>query len=151
MRLGTDLAKCARHGAPLDFATDGFGRLRPLCVKCDRYAAGRCIDCAVPVAVRRKDRPHVWRCEACRVKAQDRHQRKYRRANCDKLAASALDYLNALSPEERQARNDYKRQWRKANPDRVKAHKAVNNGYRSREKYLAYLRKWRARQKAKAA
>lgn len=103
--------------------TDGNGRSRVVCDRCERQRRGICRDCPLPVE------GHVGkalRCAKHKREAQRLNLRRYavnhRREVCQRAKAS---YRN--DPAKRAARNEYKRLWRKLNRDKVKAQKRRAN------------------------
>lgn len=88
------------------------------CRACERFARGICRDCPRPVDGQvRKAR----RCVACKAKALRAHTRKYTENNRDIVNRRAR--ASYCDEAVRQRRNEYKRAWRKANPEKVKAQK----------------------------
>lgn len=57
---------------PLEFTTDGMGRVVPLCPYCERRKARRCLDCPAGVTGRRH------RCPRCDRRANTLAVRRWR-------------------------------------------------------------------------
>jgi hypothetical protein len=102
------------------------------CRACERFARGICRDCPRPVDGQvRKAR----RCAACKAKALQAHTRKYTENNRDEVNRRARASYN--DPRVRERRNEYKRAWRAANPEKVKAQKQRESA-RPSERRLSY-------------
>lgn len=136
-------AKLGRFGvcaAVLETVTDGNGRTALRCPMCERKARGICRDCGLPVAgqVRKAIRctyhtkaakDAAWR--RCRDRDPEAHRRSSRR-----------NYQR--NDERRRRKNEYKKAWRKANPEKVRAYKLAEM-QRPNAKRLEYHRKRRER------
>lgn len=114
------------------------GALVVSCPACDRFSRGFCRDCPARVdGTPRKAR----RCRACKAKALRSHTRKYTANNrADVNRRARASYRNDAV---RQRRNEYKRAWRKANPEKVKAQKVreASRPSATRNAYHAEYRK----------
>lgn len=107
-------------GGPLDHATDGTGRVVTTCRWCERRKAGICRDCPLPVEGRRRS---AIRCRSCKVRVRSEYARRHRERHREELNAKAVRRLRSLTPEKRATLLEYKRLYRKANPDKVRAQK----------------------------
>jgi hypothetical protein len=103
-------------GGPLRIDTNGNGMTVVTCEWCERQKRGICRDCPKPVYGKR-----ARRCRECANKAIRESEREWFERNRDTELAKYREYYN--QPEVRAARNEYKRQWRKANPEKVRAQK----------------------------
>lgn len=121
------------------------GRLVVACPACERFARGICRDCPAPVAgAVRKAR----RCAACRVKFLRAVTTKYTENNRELVNKRArASYRDA---DVRARRNEYKRAWRKANPEKVKAQKQRESAKPS-ERRLSYHAAYREAHRTRLA
>lgn len=110
-------------GGVLETVTDGHGSTRVLCPLCRRRERGICRDCGLPVAgtigraIRCAYHLHIERNAA---------SERYRERSPDEARSSARGYYRARD-DRRERRNEYKRAWRKANRDKVRAQKRRAN------------------------
>lgn len=132
-------------GAVLDSDVIG-GHLVVSCSACDRMARGICRDCPRPVAgavgkARRCAEHKVTaRLESCR-----KHDANYKE---QRRRSSRLNYQQ--NDARRRRKNEYKKAWRKANPEKVKAYKRAEV-LRGNPKTLAYHVAYRAAHRRKRA
>lgn len=106
-------------GAMLEASTDGNGRTIVWCPMCKRQARGICRDCSRPVE---GTVGKALRCAEHKQLASEQAVRDYATRNPEKVRASARAHY-ASDPDRRARRNDLKRAWRKANPEKVRAQK----------------------------
>jgi hypothetical protein len=106
------------------------GSLVVSCPACERFARGICRDCPAPVDGKPR---HARRCAPCKAKALRAMHDKYVENNHDLVTRRAREY----GRQHRQQRADYKRLWRQANPDKVRAQKARGT---QRADYMAEYR-----------
>jgi hypothetical protein len=126
-------------GGVLVSFTDGQGRLVTECARCERFERGICCDCNLPVAGEvRKAR----RCAKHRAEANRKSIKKYAADNRELLNRKGRKRLRKAVVRKRNA--EYKRLWRKANPDKVKAQKR-RAALRQPEHVLQYQRDYRIR------
>lgn len=114
----------------------GTGRTRVRCPLCDRRRRGICRDCNAPVygALNK-----AIRCEVHAAAAKLLQQRASEEKHRDvRLEKSRAYYQN--SDEVRRRRNEYKRAWRKANPEKVRAQKQRYVGKHKTNPRSAYSR-----------
>lgn len=117
------------------------GRLVVRCPACERFERGICRDCPAAVAgTPRKAR----RCLRCKAKSLDAFQEKYRENNRAEVLKRARQRYQR-DEDSRRRRNEYKRQWRAANPERVRAQKERSRGERRAEYQKAYREQHRVR------
>lgn len=89
-----------------------------VCAWCERQDAGLCRDCSAPVeGTRRK----AVRCGVHKEIAKRRQMNACIKRNHELVLERARTSYHR--PDRRAHRNDYKRQWRKANPEKVRAQK----------------------------
>lgn len=122
------------------------GLLVVRCPACERFARGICRDCPKPVdGTVRKAR----RCAACKAKALRTFTSKYAENHREELRrrGRATYRHNAA---ERARRNEYKRAWRAANPEKVKAQKQRESARRS-ERRAAYHAEYRKTHRVRIA
>ena len=121
------------------------GRIVVTCPACERFARGICRDCPRPV----DGTPHkARRCAEHRKAANRTSLARYAENNRDEVNRRAR--ASYRDEAVRRRRNDYKRAWRKANRDKVKAQKAretARHSVRRAEYHAAY----RAAHRRKAA
>jgi hypothetical protein len=122
------------------------GLLVVRCPACERFARGICRDCPAPVdGTVRKAR----RCAACKAKALRACTRKYaenHRAEVNRRARKSYRDDAAV----RAQRNEYKRAWRAANPEKVKAQKRRESARQS-ERRAAYHAEYRQTHRVRIA
>jgi hypothetical protein len=106
-------------GAPLLVQTDGLGHLVISCSMCERMARGICRDCHLPVAGKVG---FARRCAKHRDEAVRESLYRYARDNRELLRRKARNSYRK-NRAVRQRRNDYKRLWRQANPEKIRAQK----------------------------
>lgn len=106
-------------GGRLRTTTGPLGQTVVVCDWCDRRRRGTCRDCQSPVngAVGR-----ALRCRGHQHIARRQQVAAYAERNIEHVRAMARASYNN-NEEIRRRRNDQKRAWRKANPDKVKAQK----------------------------
>ena len=129
-------------GGRLETIVGEFGRTVVSCPRCIRRERGICRDCTAPVvgAVGK-----ALRCAQCKHAALLRARRKSLEEHREETNARAREL--AQRPDVRARRLEYKRAYRKANPEKVRAWKyreAVSEG-RSRTRHLRYHRRYNAR------
>ncbi len=90
-----------------------------VCEFCERRKQGRCRDCSAPV---HGQRGKSIRCKEHAREAVRESIRAYTERHHDAVLARARDYYQS-DAEVRKRRNDYKRAYRKAHPDKVRAQK----------------------------
>lgn len=143
------LARCPRRAGPgvcrgvLETYIDDKARTRVRCPFCERRRAGVCRDCSAPVygAIGR-----AMRCAKHAHDAQHRSMRASEERHHEQRRAAGREYYN--KPEVKARRNEYKRLWRKQNPEKVREqkkrfverHRANPNSW-----YNRYHRRYRAR------
>lgn len=130
-------------GAVLESHTEN-GRLVVSCPACERMARGICRDCPRPVEGTKR---YARRCAACKAKALVAATRKFTENNRALVNKRARDSYRT-SEAERQRRIEYKRAWRAANPDKVKAQKQREQSRRSERRdayHAAYREQHRVR------
>lgn len=155
-----ELIRCPTHpDTAIEFST-ADGLLVECCVKCDRRAARRCIDCAgaprTPLAHRCTpcNRAHANRRQCatrartcrnpeCGAPVELGSKRQYCRQRC-KTRKKYLDFAKRMKRDRKYRRRKLasKRAWRKANPMVMAMHKRTGRlngtwGYRTREAFLA--------------
>jgi hypothetical protein len=150
---------CQRRSGPgacggvLETVTDMNGRTSTICPLCERRRAGICRDCPAPVE---GHRGKALRCARHKETARLEQTRRYAQSHREEIARRA----NARYHQDEAARLrklEYKRLWRKANPDKVRAAKqryAKRYGSQQDSRYLDYHRRYNAqtaRQQAKRA
>jgi hypothetical protein len=128
-------------GGPLRIDTDGNGMTVVTCEWCERQKRGICRDCPKPVYGKR-----ARRCRECAHKANRASEQRWFAEHRDEELAKYREYYNR--PEVRTARNEYKRQWRKANPDKVRAQKKRYVARHSGDK-ASWYEKYHARYRRK--
>jgi hypothetical protein len=117
-------ATCPRRHGPgvcggvLTTDTDRIGRTVIVCDRCERRKRGICRDCSRSVYGRVGT---AIRCEAHAEMARQRQMRAYTVRHHDKVLARCRAANG--DPEVRRAKAEYKRLWRKANPEKVRAQK----------------------------
>jgi hypothetical protein len=120
------------------------GRLVVTCPACERFARGICRDCPAPVAGQvRKAR----RCAACKARVAREATAKYTANNLAVVRKRARDSYRT-DEEIRERRNEYKRAWRKAHPEKVKEQKrreSLKQSERVRAYHAAYREAHRTR------
>jgi hypothetical protein len=132
-------------GSALVSYTDGSGNLVVRCPACERFEKGLCRDCNLPVdgAVRK-----ARRCAKHKAEATRKSLRNYAENNRDLVnRRGRKSYKNK---EVRRRRNEYKRLWRKANPDKVRAQKR-RAALRQPQHVLEYQREYRAKKAVERA
>lgn len=112
---------------------DGFTELH--CPRCARRLAGICQDCPSPVEGQVRK---ALRCAKHKRALAVAIGERYRRANRAEVNRKAREYQRRIAEQAR----EYKRLWRKANPEKVAAHKRRANLRQPKRQY-AYLRKYR--------
>jgi hypothetical protein len=136
----------ARCGGVLTTTTDGNGGTVTICPLCERKRRGCCRECGRPVAgqvgkaLRCAYHAEIERARAserCRLRDPERHRRGARR-------------VYQRDAEKRRKRNEYKRAWRKANPEKVKAYKR-REALTQNPRRLAYHQKRRDRERTELA
>lgn len=131
---------------------DALGRTVVRCPQCERRRAGICRDCPRPVA---GTVGRALRCAACadrRRRAQirqsvARHAEEIRAKNRQRFREQNAD------PRARARLLEYKRLWRKANPDKVRAQKqryVERHGANGASAYIRYHRRYNATPAARA-
>lgn len=137
-------------GTVLEARTDGNGRTIVVCPMCERRRAGICRDCPAPVA---GQVGKSVRCARCKVLAQKAHIAAAHRRRADEIAARRRQQ-HRQKAKRRDAsylrKLEYKRAWRKANRDKVRAQKR-RAALRQPEHVLAYMRQYRADRRAERA
>jgi len=130
-------------GGVLETRTDLNGRTIIHCPLCERRERGICRDCPAPVAgVLRK----AVRCARCKEKAREAQTERWRVAHQEEIRERQNERYHA-NDEQRLRKLEYKRLWRKANPDKVRAAKqryAKRHGCQKDSRYLEYHRKYNA-------
>lgn len=106
-------------GAMLDTRSDGNGKVAVSCPMCERRARGICRDCSRPVD---GQLGKALRCAAHKELARRQQMQDYATRNPEKVRASARAHY-ANDADRRARRNEYKRAWRKANLEKVRAQK----------------------------
>lgn len=119
-----------------------FGRTVLVCDWCERRKAGLCRDCPRPVA---GTIGRALRCAECRRLANNASKARHVARNHDEtLARARAAYAD---PVVRERRNEYKRRWRKANRDKVRAQKR-RAALRQPRRVLSYQKRYRAKHAA---
>ncbi|CAN5922084.1 hypothetical protein BH11GEM2_BH11GEM2_38260 [soil metagenome] len=166
-RQGGEL-RCVRRfgpdglcGARLELITDGNGgTITAPCPKCERLRRGLCADC--PARVEGKI-GRARRCAACKHRANTESVARHVARNHDEILAAARRSYQE-NDDVRRRRNEYKRAYRKAHPDKVRAQKQryvekhrddPRSGYRRyharyRRKHSAYYRQLENERSAEA-
>lgn len=113
------------------------------CPACERFARGICRDCPAPVegGVRK-----ARRCARCKVAAQMAAFHKYVDNNRTEVRRRARAYYRA-SEERRMRRNEYKRLYRAAHPEKVREQKR-REALKQSATAAAYRAAYRAKKKA---
>lgn len=135
-------------GGLLNTDTDALGRTVVRCGRCERRRKGLCRDCPARVygAVGR-----AIRCGPCRDRAIAASIRKHGELHRDERRVRARERAKALAPEHRARKNEYKRLYRLAHPDKVRAQKR-REALRQGKHRLAWHRRYnkrKARQRQK--
>lgn len=122
------------------------GRVVVTCDACDRFDRGICRECPRPVyGTARKAR----RCEAHAALAQLTSQRKHdANHKAKRRLSSRRNYQQ--NDARRVQKNEYKKAWRKANPEKVKAQKR-REALRQSPRTLEYHKAYRAVHRVKRA
>lgn len=122
-RFGADRCprRFGRYGvcdAKLAHDTDRHGNNVTYCPRCERMARGICCDCPRRVAgmVGRSRR-----CAECAHQERNAAGRRYDKRHPEHLARWRTE--REQDPDRRQSDLEYKRAWRKANPEKVRAQK----------------------------
>jgi hypothetical protein len=103
---------------PLITRVIAHGQTVIVCTWCERQDAGLCRDCDAPVdGTRRK----ALRCAAHRELAKQQQVAAYTARHHELVLERARKSYH--QPDRRAHRNEYKRAWRKANPEKVRAQK----------------------------
>lgn len=118
--------RCPRRAGPAvcggileTYIETGTGRTRVRCPFCDRRRRGICRDCSTPVygavgkSIRCAKHAEEARLRAVRASEERHHD--------ERLEKSRAYYRD--NEDVRRRRNEYKRAWRKANPEKVRAQK----------------------------
>jgi hypothetical protein len=144
---------CPRRYGPgvcagiLETTIGSGGRTLVRCPRCERRKAGLCRDCNGRVE---GEIGRASRCKECKRKFRNLVTARYVQANHDKVKAhSRAHYQN--NPEIRARRNEYKRLYRKAHPEKVREQKRRYVAkYRERvtSKYAKYHARYRKKHQA---
>ena len=132
--------------ARLEVRTDGNGGAHVVCPECERLARGICADCPRPVV---GTIGKARRCAECRRKANrasmrrsgERHREENNRRDRARYNEDA---------EIRRRRNNYKKLWRLANPDKVAAQKQREKLHQSPSR-AAYHKRYRSKRRRQRA
>lgn len=109
----------ATCGGPIRVDVGTLGETVLVCEWCERQAAGICRDCSRPVyGTIRKARYCAEHAKASRQRSIEASQERHH----DERLQRSREYYQG-NDEVRQRRTEYKRAWRKANPEKVKAQK----------------------------
>lgn len=140
--------KCPRRAGPgqcggeLDVVIDLLGRAIISCALCERRERGTCRDCSAPVegTVRKAMRcaRHKEEARSRQIRASGlRHREEQRARNRERYHQPAV----------RARRIEYKRLWRKANPEKVRAgkYRALVRHGKARDKYLRWHKRYNSR------
>ena len=167
------MTHCKQHRSPLSFATNGRGDVTAWCEKCERQAAGRCIDCGAPrldvskwdnlrcrTCYREREnniigrkRARTCRGPGCDAPVTPRSKRQYCSDKCQraKKAKQRRDKI-ASSPALQERERRRKIAWRKSPNGRRSyvRHKRKGRldgtqGYPTREAYLAAMKQQNAK------
>lgn len=124
-------------GGKLHTITDDIGRSHIVCEWCERKRRGLCRECSQPV------RGRSLRCEAHKEVARARQVEASKDRHRDEVNARARAAYQG-NPAVRERRNAYKREWRRANPEKVKAYKRAE-ALRQNKNRARYHERWRKR------
>lgn len=113
------LGQFGRCGGMLETVTDGNGGTTVACRLCERKRRGVCRECSRPVD---GQTGKALRCVEHKRLEKDRAWRRHRRRDPEGVRRSARRNYQG-NDERRRARNEYKKAWRKANADKVRAYK----------------------------
>lgn len=134
-------------GARLERFTDGNGRVLVRCPLCERKARGICRECPLPV----DGRPGFsLRCRVHKAAQLRRAHAKHRRDHHAEILANAKRRREAEPPERRQAKLAYKKLYRQAHPEKVKAQKR-REALRGNPRKLSYMKRYNARRRRERA
>jgi hypothetical protein len=136
------LGRSAICGGRLETGTDGNGRASTVCRNCERQRRGICRECGLPVA---GAVGHAIRCAHHLAEARRRGERKYAAGNRETLRRKAREFYT-LDEARRERKNERKRLWRKANPEKIKEYKRQES-LRDNTKRRAYHAKRRERER----
>lgn len=137
-------------GALLEHHLDELGRAIVVCPACERRKRGICRDCPRPVYGRVRSATRCAGCarravrdaqRACEVRNRDEKRRRQKELYRKSAKQKTASYLAKL---------EYKRAWRKANPEKVRAQKR-RAALRQNQHVYEYHRKRRERERAELA
>lgn len=135
--------KCPRKsgrypcGGQLVPSVSRAGLLEYTCHRCDRREAGLCQDCPRPVEGRVRS---ALRCHACKRRVLNASTARYVARNLKLVRTKAREFAR----RNRVAGMAYKKLWRAANPEKVKAQKR-REALRQNPKTLAWHKRWSSR------
>lgn len=128
--------------ARLEYETTREGGVVVHCPACERMARGLCVDCPrwVEGAARRSRR-----CSECKKKERTRAVRRHEKRDPEARQRNQRKCFDARQkdPKKRQETLDYKRAWRKANPELVRGQKR-REGLRQSPQSAKYHAAYRA-------
>lgn len=135
---------CRVCGTRLETGTDGLGRVLIRCMGCERRKARRCMDCnrAVPG-------PKVWRCSPCKDRQRRSYAQRHHARNREEINRRAKTRHRRWSPERRAHHLAVKKAWRERNWKKAYEYRrrarlnGKPGGWSTREKYLAYQKRYR--------
>ncbi len=116
------------------------GRTLVRCDWCERRRRGLCCDCSSSVEGRIGS---AIRCRLHKKAANRRSERAHVARNREEIRAKARE-RDLADPEKRARHNEYKRLWRKLNPDKVKAQKR-REALSQPKRVYEYMRRYRAK------
>ncbi|MGK2934338.1 MAG: hypothetical protein ACSLFE_03730 [Gemmatimonadaceae bacterium] len=136
-------AGSGRCGCRIEHFTVGNGRVVSRCAWCERRKAGICRDCPKPVEGRLLS---AIRCATCKPNARRLQIRQSQQRNREEINARARARLRKMPKKKKAEHLEYKRLYRKANPDKVRAQKQRYIA-RKTPAYVEYHRRYNARPK----
>lgn len=132
-------------GARMVERTDrALGTVRFACPACERRVAGICRDCPRPVEGRVGQ---ALRCAGCKVRERTMASRRYSARHRDELQEKFAKQYRSMPEEKRRAKLEAKKQWRRANPEKVRAYREREKVTRA-DKIRAYHEKRRRERRA---
>lgn len=136
-----------RCGTLLVERTDGDGRLIVECPRCERRRRGICRDCPRPVEGRVGS---AVRCRECKRAARQAQIEAHRQRHRDEINRRARQRLRTMADERRRDRLAYKKAYREAHPERVRAWKR-REALKQHARHLEYHRRYNAGRRAEKA
>lgn len=133
-RCPARLSRTTICGARLELRISDIGASVLVCPLCERKRLGVCRECPARVA---GQVGKALRCAKCAARAMKRSERACYQRHADEYRAHARAYHHR--PDVRQRKADYKRVWRKANPEKIRGQKRREalRQLPSRRRYMA--------------